>query len=289
MAFSSKAWYAATSSGLLASIDRGVNWTRKPIGPFPSLPAQSVRMSADGERIRIVSQRGLVFSEDGGASWTWHDLPLNSGGALTLQAQPGDENTLIATARAGLYISRDAGKTWQQAASGLPATPVQDFAATGGVYVASMRTGGLYISSDSGPNLGPRFRHAGRRIFCRRGPLRRSQGDLRGVHNRGALQGGMAGKDGSRRRRSREPITYEPGRKKTLRRNRARGGSILLIFRNTSGSIRPAIFATVASSKRRPAPARGSSHLLRRSGDEFYAFSHASSHAAELRPRPRFG
>jgi hypothetical protein len=42
------------------------------------------------------------------------------------------------------------GKTWQQAASGLPATPVQEFAATGGVFVASMRTGGLYVSSDSG-------------------------------------------------------------------------------------------------------------------------------------------
>ena len=40
--------------------------------------------------------------------------------------------------------------TWQQAASGLPSTPVQDFAATGGVFVASMRTGGLYVSSDSG-------------------------------------------------------------------------------------------------------------------------------------------
>ena len=31
-----------------------------------------------------------------------------------------------------------------------PLTPVQGFAATGGVFVASMRTGGLYVSSDSG-------------------------------------------------------------------------------------------------------------------------------------------
>src|SRR5713101_1227396 len=34
--------------------------------------------------------------------------------------------------------------------SGLPSTSVQDFAATGGVFAASMRTGGLYVSSDSG-------------------------------------------------------------------------------------------------------------------------------------------
>jgi len=150
MAFSSKEWYAATGRGLLVSSDRGATWTRKPVGPLASLPVQSVRVSSNGERIKVVSLRGLVFSDDGGSTWTWHDLPLKSGGAVTLDAQPGDENTLIATARDGLYISRDAGKTWQQAASGLPSTPVQDFAATGGVFVASMRTGGLYVSSNSG-------------------------------------------------------------------------------------------------------------------------------------------
>jgi photosystem II stability/assembly factor-like uncharacterized protein len=150
MAFSSKEWYAATGSGLLVSTDRGATWVRKPVGPLASLPVQSVRVSSNGERIRIVSLRGLVFSDDGGNSWTWHDLPLKSGGPVTLYAQPGDENTLVAIARNGLYISRDTGKTWQQAASGLPSTPVQDFAATGGVFAASMRTGGLYVSSDSG-------------------------------------------------------------------------------------------------------------------------------------------
>jgi photosystem II stability/assembly factor-like uncharacterized protein len=57
---------------------------------------------------------------------------------------------MVAIARNGLYISRDAGSTWQLAASGLPATPVQDFAASGGVFVAAMRTGGLYVSADAG-------------------------------------------------------------------------------------------------------------------------------------------
>jgi photosystem II stability/assembly factor-like uncharacterized protein len=150
MAFSSKEWYAATGSGLLVSTDRGATWTLKPVGLLTSLPVQSVRLSSNGKRIRVVSLRGLVFSEDGGNSWTWHDLPLKSGGAVILNSQPGDENTLVATARNGLYISRDAGETWQQAASGLPSTPVQDFAASGGVFVASMRTGGLYVSSDAG-------------------------------------------------------------------------------------------------------------------------------------------
>jgi photosystem II stability/assembly factor-like uncharacterized protein len=150
LAFSSKEWFAATGRGLLVSSNQGATWRLKPVGSLTSLPVQSVRVSSNGERIRVVSLRGLVFSEDGGNSWAWHDLPLQSGGAVTLDAQSGDENTLIAMARNGLYISRDAGKTWQQAASGLPSTPVQDFAATRGVFVASMRTGGLYVSYDVG-------------------------------------------------------------------------------------------------------------------------------------------
>jgi len=150
MAFGSKEWYAATSRGLLVSADQGANWSLTPVGPLTTLAVQSVRVSSNGERIRVVSLRGLVFSDDGGKSWTWHDLPLESGGAVALDAQPGEENTLVASTRNGLYLSRDAGETWQQAASGLPSTPVQSFAASGGVFVASMRTGGLYVSSDSG-------------------------------------------------------------------------------------------------------------------------------------------
>ena len=150
LAFSSKNWYAATSSGLLVSGDRGAAWRPMPVGPLASLPVQSVRVSADGRSIRVVSLRGLVFSEDGGTSWTWHDLPWASGGAVALNSKPDDEKILIAVARNGLYISRDAGNSWQQAASGLPSTPVQNFAASAGVFVASMRTGGLYVSTDAG-------------------------------------------------------------------------------------------------------------------------------------------
>jgi photosystem II stability/assembly factor-like uncharacterized protein len=150
LAFSSNAWFAATGRGLLVSTDHGATWGRKAVGPLETLPVQSVRASADGRRLRVVSLRGLVFSDDGGNSWTWHDLPLSSGGAVTLYVVPGDDQTMVAIARTGLYISRDAGNTWQLAASGLPATPVQDFAASGGVFVAAMRTGGLYVSADAG-------------------------------------------------------------------------------------------------------------------------------------------
>ncbi len=84
MAFSSNQWYAATDIGLLMSTDHGVTWDLKPLGPLITLPVQSVRVSQDGERLWVVSLRGLVFSADGGKSWAWHDLPLDSGGAISL-------------------------------------------------------------------------------------------------------------------------------------------------------------------------------------------------------------
>ncbi len=66
MAFSSKRWYAATNFGLLVSTDLGGTWRLTPVGPMTSAPVQSVRVSSDGQRVRVVSLRGLVFSEDGG-------------------------------------------------------------------------------------------------------------------------------------------------------------------------------------------------------------------------------
>ncbi len=150
MAFSPDRWFAATDDGLLTSVDRGATWSLKPLGPLTTLPVQSVRVSANGQRLWVVSLRGLVFSTDAGNSWAWHDLPLKAGGALTLEVDPADESTMVSIARYGLYISRDAGNTWQQAGSGLPSTPVQGLTITGSVFLASMRTGGLYGSSDSG-------------------------------------------------------------------------------------------------------------------------------------------
>ena len=150
MAFSSNQWYAATGIGLLVSTDHGATWDLRPLGPLTTLPVQSVRVSRDGRHLWVVSLRGLVFSQDAGKTWSWHDLPLKSGGAVSLDVDPSSENTMISIAHNGLYISRDAGSSWQQVGSGLPNTPVQDFAVAGTIFLASMRTGGLYVSMDAG-------------------------------------------------------------------------------------------------------------------------------------------
>ncbi len=152
MAFSETQWFAATEQGLLVSDDHGALWRALPLGPLPSLPVASVRVSHDARSLWVVSLRGLVFSSDAGVHWTWHDLPLNSGGALRLELAPGarEGETLVAAAHNGLFISRDAGDSWQQAAAGLPGVPVEDFAVVGQVFVASPSVGGLYLSVDAG-------------------------------------------------------------------------------------------------------------------------------------------
>ncbi|MBI3406223.1 MAG: hypothetical protein HY046_12290 [Acidobacteria bacterium] len=148
MAFAHNTWFAATPGGLLASRDSGATWSLFPVGPLTTLSVRGVRVSPDGREIRVVSLRGMVFSHDAGATWTWHDLPFDAGGAQRLEV--ADENTLLATSPKGLYISRDAGRTWLITKSGLPETPIQDLAVIGDVFLCAMQTRGLYLSADRG-------------------------------------------------------------------------------------------------------------------------------------------
>jgi photosystem II stability/assembly factor-like uncharacterized protein len=155
MGFADDAWFAATDHGLLRSEDRGENWALMPLGPLPILPVRSVRVSADGESLWVVSLRGMVFSHDAGKTWSWHDLPESAGSALWLDSAPevnasGRKETLVASAENGLYISRDAGVKWNRVGSGLPQAPIQDLAIAGATFLASMKTGGLYLSRDAG-------------------------------------------------------------------------------------------------------------------------------------------
>jgi photosystem II stability/assembly factor-like uncharacterized protein len=159
MGFANAAWFAATDHGLLRSEDHGESWTLMPLGPLPTLPVRSVRVSPDGNSLWIVSLRGMVFSHDAGKTWSWHDLPESAGSALWLDSPRGGgvsedakpaEETLVASAENGLYISRDSGANWNRVGSGLPQVPIQDLAIAGATFLASMKTGGLYLSRDAG-------------------------------------------------------------------------------------------------------------------------------------------
>jgi len=149
LTFSDAAWFAATEEGLFKSSDAGKSWSRLSFSSLP-LPVNSVRVSSDGAEIRIVSSHGMVFSNDAGRSWQWHDLPLESYGALRLEM--ADAFTLLVTSPSGLYVSRDDGATWAKIQSGLPASPINDILVRPEFWIVSPEKGGLYISRDQGAN-----------------------------------------------------------------------------------------------------------------------------------------
>ena len=149
LAFSESGWFAASDDGLFISTDSGATWSPLQFSSL-ALPVNSVRVSPNGEEIRIVSSHGMVFSSDAGRSWKWHDLPLDSYGALRLEI--ADETTLLATSPTGLYISRDSGATWSKCQSGLPASPIDDLLIRPDFWVVSVEKIGLYLSRDRGAN-----------------------------------------------------------------------------------------------------------------------------------------
>jgi photosystem II stability/assembly factor-like uncharacterized protein len=149
LAFSEREWFAATDDGLFTSSDSGSTWSPLQFSSL-ALPVNSVRVSSDGDEIRIVSSHGMVFSSDAGRSWKWHDLPLDSQGALQLEI--ADETTLLATSPTGLYVSRDSGETWTKCQAGLPASPIDDLLIRPDFWVVSVEKIGLYLSRDRGAN-----------------------------------------------------------------------------------------------------------------------------------------
>jgi photosystem II stability/assembly factor-like uncharacterized protein len=140
-------WLAATEQGLFTSQDLGKTWVSVPFAPT-DFPVQSVRSSPDGKTIRIVSSHGMVFSDDAGHSWSWHDLPFESGGALKLEWT--DESTLLAIAQAGVYISRDSGASWAKEQAGLPGARAQELLLSPSLWLASIESSGLYQSTNQG-------------------------------------------------------------------------------------------------------------------------------------------
>jgi len=149
IAFGDREWFAATEEGLFMTRDSGVTWFAVPAGAA-GLPIRSVRVSADAQRLRIVSAAGMLFSDDAGVSWEWHDLPPGSGDALRLEWAVN--NTLLAAARNGLYVSRDGGANWRKLQQGLPAVAADDLLIRPGLWLVSLQTGGLFASRDAGAN-----------------------------------------------------------------------------------------------------------------------------------------
>lgn len=143
LAFSGQHWVAATSAGLYFSRDRGATWSLASSDSQVKEAVQSVLASEEGS-IWAASKNNLLYSSDAGSSWNSRPLPFSGSGNLRLHRT--DDSTLIATTNLGLYLSRDAGQTWQRSA--LTELQTQDVAGAGDAMVLSLQRRGLFISHD---------------------------------------------------------------------------------------------------------------------------------------------
>jgi photosystem II stability/assembly factor-like uncharacterized protein len=147
LALSDSVWFAATAEGLFSSPDHGLSWARMAFAPL-DLPVNSVHVSRDGQELRIASSHGMVFSDDAGKTWEWHDLPMESGGAILLEF--ADDNTALAVSPTGLYVSSNGGRNWRKGGAGLPEAPVGDLFIRPGFWLVSIDSAGFYFSQDRG-------------------------------------------------------------------------------------------------------------------------------------------
>ncbi len=147
---------AATGDGLWHSSDNGETWTEIPLGQGltpAEWPANLYALSHDGQGSLYLGGElpAILRSTDDGRSW--HPLsPLPAPAAvLSLLVEDQGQRIIAGTDGQGLFISRDAGQTWQAAAD-IGSTYVAALAATPGDHGAMLaRTRrGLFRSADRG-------------------------------------------------------------------------------------------------------------------------------------------
>ena len=158
MAFGDTTWYAATEDGLLASTDRGANWSTVSIPAGSSSPSassgasvRSVRTGKGDSYVWALTSRQLEVSGDGGKTWIARNLPVEPRASLHIHSS--DQNTVVLASDHGVFVTRDAGESWRQAS--LSELLIEDLAPVRNGVVVSTAKGSLFITRDGGKTWGP--------------------------------------------------------------------------------------------------------------------------------------
>lgn len=180
--------YVGTCGGVFRSTDGGDTWSPLRVG-FP--PLMTFGLSAPISALAVHPERpdlvlagvglereygtvgertvgGRIFrSTDGGASWTAVDLPGGEEArrlaVISLQFDPRDPEVVYATTQRGLFVSEDAGASWQTLGSGLEGYATTFLALRRddpqalllGYSNSARKRGGVLSSSDGGRTWTP--------------------------------------------------------------------------------------------------------------------------------------
>jgi photosystem II stability/assembly factor-like uncharacterized protein len=149
--FADNSWFAATTGGVLISLDKGATWHSASSDPFAKQPAQSLEASLDGSQVWAIAQRNLLYSADRGKHWEAKEL--NFAGAGNLHLHRVDDMNLYITSNTGLYLSHDAGRNWNR--QDVRDLQFQDVAGSGTAMIAVLQKHGLLASFDAGKSWQP--------------------------------------------------------------------------------------------------------------------------------------
>lgn len=162
-------WFAAGSSGLFSSTDRGKTW----IGGMKDGLTDFVAVRRIGDEMIAAARRGVLVSHDGGQSWKRSTMP-----PVTTLSDAALDSTghMYFSGREGVYRSVDGGQSWARL-NRLPVNNVNTIVwdrSAQRLYATTNNATELYESSDAGDhwrtvNVGwslKTVRIAGGRIFA---------------------------------------------------------------------------------------------------------------------------
>jgi photosystem II stability/assembly factor-like uncharacterized protein len=133
---------------LILSRDKGATWE----AGKPGLPTKAVELEVMGDTLFAATlDRGLQFSLDLGQNWK----AVSGLKETRVQCLAQYQGVLYAGTGAGVFRSRDAGRTWQSAAAGLPEPSILALAGGGGCIFAGDNSVGVFRSKDQGDHWSP--------------------------------------------------------------------------------------------------------------------------------------
>ena len=132
--------YLGTRHGLYRSRDMGDNWQRL-LGGIETEFVHAL-LFTPGRIYAATDAHGVFVSDDDGASWQITGTGLPDGVAMLALARL-DAQTVLVGAQNGVYLTRDAGETWQSANDGLGVPQLHALA-------LNQRTGALWAATEDG-------------------------------------------------------------------------------------------------------------------------------------------